>query len=931
MNGKAFRALPFAARAHATSLLLLGIIGLAFLLRLHRVAFQSWWWDEGYSVHLASQGVFRAIAITAGDFHPPLYYVLLSLWGTLAGYNELTTRLLSAFFATLLIPVTYRAGTEALGQKAGLLAATLAALAPAQVYYGQETRMYALFTLQSALLLLVSGRLLRSPRWSIPALAATSAVEASMAYTHYFSAIAIAVLNLIVVVNLLRQPRAARSQKLRGWLLSQVAALAAYAPWLPVVLGQVGRHVDERTLSPTPLDFFTSTWHFFNVGVHDLVGTNTAVAQRTALVSSIFGVILLAALLLAALARWRSLTPWHGFWLGVFVLPWVTAFALTQLKPTFHPRYLLMTTPALLLLIAALAQALMSRTGRLDRISRGLGMVLVLASIGNAFHGLWVVYYEERFHREDLRGVGYYLRAVSTSQDAVIVDDEDYTLRQYYPGPASLHTIKTYKREAASIADVQKATADKRRVFLVHWFRAISDDKRLFPFLLERAGLLTAMQEFRGYTLQTYELEQPVALPTLRPVSIHFDGQCELIGTFVEPQTHAGEGVAVALRWRTRQAIPDKLKASVTLLDADRQRLSSTDWPLMNDSYHYTDRWAVGEETNTYFVVAVPLGTPPGTYTLTLTLYREPDLKGLNVLDQAGNPSGQSIPLGTVEVLLPRLNADPYSTMAAIRQLDTPLGIAEGVQLLGFQLDPVTLAPGEALRAQLLLQAQSSSLTDQPLSMEIRRGATVLGEQRGAPGYGHYPLSRWVAGVPVVDRRVVWVAPNAEPGPAEVRLRVGEGKWHPLGTVAIAGRPRRFTAPSFDVAVGQRFLGLAELVGVSLSSTVLQRSEALEARLVWRALNTSPVARPHVVSVQVLNSDGRLVGQSDQPPAAGASPTTSWVAGEFVEDVHKVSFREPLVGEGRLIVVLYDSETMVRVQTEDGQDHIALPIQLHGK
>jgi hypothetical protein len=110
----------------------------------------------------------------------------------------------------------------------------------------------------------------------------------------------------------------------------------------------------------------------------------------------------------------------------------------------------------------------------------------------------------------------------------------------------------------------------------------------------------------------------------------------------------------------------------------------------------------------------------------------------------------------------------------------------------------------------------------------------------------------------------------------------------------------------------------------------LREGESLNVKLVWRALNETPIERPYVVSVQALNAEGRLIGQDDRPPADGRSPTTSWVFGEFIEDPHPVTFREPLRGEGRLIVVMYDPETMQRLRAEDGSDHILLPVRIQG-
>lgn len=89
---------------------------LAFALRLHRIAVQSWWWDEGYSTYLARHGILAAIRMTAVDIHPPLYYILLSIWGTFTGYTEFTTRFLSTIFGILTLPLLYRVGREGAGR-----------------------------------------------------------------------------------------------------------------------------------------------------------------------------------------------------------------------------------------------------------------------------------------------------------------------------------------------------------------------------------------------------------------------------------------------------------------------------------------------------------------------------------------------------------------------------------------------------------------------------------------------------------------------------------------------------------------------------------------------------------------------------------------------------------------------------------------------
>jgi uncharacterized membrane protein len=88
----------------------------------------------------------------------------------------------------------------------GLLAAGLAVLAPAYVYYSQETRMYTLFALEYLIALLLLARLMKTRRWPASTLAAIGAAEAAMMYTHYFSVVAVAFLNLSALLLLLRHP-----------------------------------------------------------------------------------------------------------------------------------------------------------------------------------------------------------------------------------------------------------------------------------------------------------------------------------------------------------------------------------------------------------------------------------------------------------------------------------------------------------------------------------------------------------------------------------------------------------------------------------------------------------------------------------------------------------------------------------------------------
>src|SRR5512135_3670105 len=67
-------------------LALLAILLAGTALRLFRLGAGSLWYDETVSVYLAGSPVPELLRHTAGDIHPPGYYLLLRGWLLVAGY-----------------------------------------------------------------------------------------------------------------------------------------------------------------------------------------------------------------------------------------------------------------------------------------------------------------------------------------------------------------------------------------------------------------------------------------------------------------------------------------------------------------------------------------------------------------------------------------------------------------------------------------------------------------------------------------------------------------------------------------------------------------------------------------------------------------------------------------------------------------------------
>jgi hypothetical protein len=103
------------------------------------------------------------------------------------------------------------------------------------------------------------------------------------------------------------------------------------------------------------------------------------------------------------------------------------------------------------------------------------------------------------------------------------------------------------------------------------------------------------------------------------------------------------------------------------------------------------------------------------------------------------------------------------------------------------------------------------------------------------------------------------------------------------------------TEPQAFAPVGQPFADGIELVGFRAGGNA-GPGTLLQVTLEWRAA-PEPTTRPDLtVFVHLLDSDGRLAAQEDDPPAAGYLPTSSWRPGQVVYDLHAIPIPSTATG-----------------------------------
>jgi len=132
-------------------------------LRLYANGSKSLWLDEAFSIWVGSQPLTEAWGwLIRVDQHPPLYYTLLHFWMAF-GQTESVVRSFSALCGVLTLPVVYLIGRWLGGTLLGIVAVLILVISPFHVAFGQETRMYALLTLNASLAIYFLIRLLQDP------------------------------------------------------------------------------------------------------------------------------------------------------------------------------------------------------------------------------------------------------------------------------------------------------------------------------------------------------------------------------------------------------------------------------------------------------------------------------------------------------------------------------------------------------------------------------------------------------------------------------------------------------------------------------------------------------------------------------------------------------------------------------------------------
>lgn len=285
----------------------------------------------------------------------------------------------------------------------------------------------------------------------------------------------------------------------------------------------------------------------------------------------------------------------------------------------------------------------------------------------------------------------------------------------------------------------------------------------------------------------------------------------------------------------------------------------------------------------------------------------------------------------------------PAQAMSLPNQVNILYGSSK-VELLAYEVESGAVRPEE--RVGITFYWRCVTEMEESLNIFVRilgREGQLIGEKESYPGGGSYPTTEWKKGEIIKDTYRIRICRRATV-PTAAKVHVGffnlatveevpayDGLGRPivpmLGQVKIAPWSPLEVEPQtkMEANLGPK----VTLIGYDLEETVAHPGGNLHLILYWQAQRE--MSQDYTVFTHLIDAEGQIWGQKDNPPLRGDYPTSLWDEGEVVKDDYELKVRpDASPGEYRLEVGMYLAERGERLAVSNAEgefrgDHILLP------
>lgn len=412
---------------------------------------QSFWLDEATSAMVAKMPLVDIFTkFLPGDFHPPLYYLIIKYWTAAFGYSEISLRIPSILFGLGTIYITYLIAKKIFNNRVALCSAVLIATSGLSIYYSQEARMYSL----AAFLVSALVYLFLQKKWIL-----FSAILVLITATDYVSLFVLPVFWLIGV---------------KDWkklMLSHIPVLSAFAIWFSTFQKQLLSGLSQEG---------SSWWSLLGPATFKnaaLIPVKFIFGRISFDNKTLYGIIALAATLLFGFILYRVRKSSKLLW-GWLVLPVLLGIIVSFKIPTLSYFRFIFCLSALYILIAAGIE-------KMTRYKYLLISIIILINLSSSLYYLL----NPKFQREDWRAA-----AVSIGADTIV-----------FPAASQMEALEYYGK-GNQIVNIKNFKSGQKEIWLSRYVWQVFDPSDAARKKIESLGYNKVLESnFNGVVFYKYE------------------------------------------------------------------------------------------------------------------------------------------------------------------------------------------------------------------------------------------------------------------------------------------------------------------------------------------------------------------------------------------------------------------------------------------
>ena len=578
-----------------TYLLLLGIILVAFALRMYQLDFFSLRGDEAFTVLFVQKPLAQMWHETLTvEPNPPLLYFALRGWIALAGDSEFATRFFSAWFGVLCVALTYRLAREIFGKPYGnrepahidaqanaiaFLAAFLITINPYQIWHSQDVRNYTMWPALSLLALIFFWQWYDNSRKGAKAqrkflLIFFVLAELFALYAHYYEAFILLALNLFVFATQWRDLK-----KLAQWLAAQIVLALLYLPYPLILSNRVSAYGEGSGRQGVALwDMARETFGAFVLG-------ETLDAAWCAWLWTPFALLAFGGLIYLFTRDWK-----RGLFFALYAgVPTIAVFALNTFRPLYLERYLNGIAPAYYLLLAyGIVQGTNAISARVE-FAHARRAGLAFGAVGFALIAFFALqnYWTNPAYAKapDWRGLTNIINANAQPGDLIVQNFPEMSLLYYDRTKLPLVVYpETFLPDIKTAQQLNAMNANYQRVWFIPAATDYWDPDGFVQEWLDRRNDLLDDWSVGDFRLRLYATPSQF-LNTMQRTNTNLK-PLTLLGYRTQRQ---GDNARVVLYWRAQENLNTAYTLNLTFFDARGNQVRQINEPFLRGEFATTE------------------------------------------------------------------------------------------------------------------------------------------------------------------------------------------------------------------------------------------------------------------------------------------------------------------------------------------------------